>query len=79
MAHVHLGHGAAIYQLRDQAARVRYLVCEDCGRTVVVPAAIFEELGRQLETDHGFVLGDGHFAVMGHCAGCAAPRTDEST
>lgn len=75
-AHVHLGHGPALYQLRDEAADVRYLVCEACGRSIVVPATLFTTLARRLETEHGFVLGVGHFAVVGRCTTCHEPTGD---
>lgn len=70
VTHVHLGHGPAIYQLTEQAADIRHLVCELCGRDVVVPAAVFEPLRATLRRDHGFVLDARHFAVMGRCREC---------
>ncbi len=73
VTHVHLGHGPAVYQLRESAAAVRNLVCDACGRQLVVPATVFADVARTLEGDYGFVLDAGHFAVVGHCTSCA-PR-----
>src|SRR5262245_50134757 len=56
ITHVHLGHGPAVYRPREDASRVRHLVCEVCGRLVVVPAAIFSGLADQLASEHDFVL-----------------------
>ena len=42
--HVHLAHGPARYELTDVADQVRHLACERCGRDVVVPAALFDDL-----------------------------------
>jgi Fur family ferric uptake transcriptional regulator len=70
VAHVHLGHGAAVYQLAEDAAGVRHLVCEVCGRHVVVPASVIESLRERLARDHGFVLDADHFALVGRCTSC---------
>jgi Fur family ferric uptake transcriptional regulator len=72
IAHVHLGHGPAVYRLREDASQVRHLVCEVCGRLVVVPASLFSDLADRLATEHDFVLDTEHFAVVGRCRSCAA-------
>lgn len=77
VAHVHLGHGPAVYQLAQDAASVRHLVCDVCGRHIVVPTSLFEPLRRRLERDHGFVLDAGHFAVVGRCDSCAGTTKDD--
>ena len=68
--HVHLAHGAALYEVTDRVATVRHLVCESCGGTIQIPAIVLDPLRRRLERDYGFVLDSGHFALPGHCAGC---------
>jgi len=72
VSHVHLGHGPAVYQLATTAEEVRHLVCDSCGRQLVVPASVFDDVSRTLRDRYGFVLNAGHFAVVGHCTTCAA-------
>jgi len=69
--HVHLAHGPARYELTDVADRVRHLVCEQCGRDVVVPSALFDDLRATIEREYGFVMDSGHFAIPGRCHDCA--------
>ncbi|HEX6785780.1 MAG TPA: transcriptional repressor, partial [Acidimicrobiales bacterium] len=58
--HVHLAHGPARYELTDVADQVRHLACEGCGRDVVVPAALFDDLRASIEHEYGFVMDRGH-------------------
>jgi Fur family ferric uptake transcriptional regulator len=67
--HVHLAHGPALWEPTESDER-RHLVCERCGRHLVVPAAVFSELERRLAAEHGFVIDGGHFALTGRCAEC---------
>ena len=69
--HVHLAHGPALYELTDVADGIRHLACERCGRDVVVPTALFDDLRVVIERDYGFVMDGGHFAIPGRCSGCA--------
>jgi len=69
--HVHLAHGPALYELTDVADAIRHLACERCGRDVVVPTALFDDLRVVIERDYGFVMDGGHFAIPGRCSGCA--------
>jgi len=69
--HVHLAHGPALYELTDVAEQVRHLACEGCGRDIVVPSALFDELRETILRDYGFVMDGGHFAIPGRCADCA--------
>jgi Fur family transcriptional regulator, ferric uptake regulator len=71
VTHVHLGHGPAVYQLRADAAQVRHLVCEVCGRLVVVPVSLFAPVADDLASTYDFVVDTEHFAVVGRCTGCA--------
>ncbi len=67
--HVHLGHGPALWEL-THAGDGRHLVCEHCGRHLVVPADLFADLERRLADEHGFVVDRGHFALTGRCTAC---------
>ena len=69
--HVHLAHGPARYELTDVADQVRHLACERCGRDVVVPSEIFDDLRAIIEHEYGFVMDSGHFAIPGRCRDCA--------
>ena len=69
--HVHLAHGPARYELTDVADQVRHLACERCGRDVVVPADLFDDLRATVEQEYGFVMDSGHFAIPGRCRDCA--------
>ncbi len=68
--HVHLSHGAAIYE-RVDVEDVRHLVCEVCDRHVSVPASMFDGVSRQLAEHYQFTLVGSHFAIVGRCAMCA--------
>jgi Fur family ferric uptake transcriptional regulator len=69
LRHVHLSHGAAIYE-PTTADGARHLVCEVCGRHVAVPRTVFGSAGEQLARDYGFVLDGSHFAIVGRCTSC---------
>jgi Fur family transcriptional regulator, ferric uptake regulator len=68
--HVHLTHGPALFELSDVAAQIRHLACERCGRDVVVPASLFDDLRTVIEQEYGFVIDGGHFAIPGRCTDC---------
>jgi Fur family ferric uptake transcriptional regulator len=70
VSHVHLGHGPALYELSGPAAGNRHLVCQSCGRDIVVPNALFDELRQRVSEDYDFALDAGHFAVLGRCGEC---------
>jgi Fur family transcriptional regulator, ferric uptake regulator len=73
--HVHLAHGAALYELANRVSSVRHLVCEVCGRTVEIPLKLLESLRRRIEKDYDFVLDSTHFAITGRCATCERLET----
>ena len=70
VAHVHLGHGRAVYHLSDD--RHHHLVCDRCGAVVEVPEAVVAPLREQLAAGYGFVVNGRHFALPGVCRACAA-------
>jgi Fur family ferric uptake transcriptional regulator len=68
--HVHLGHGAGVYHISEEADH-QHLVCERCGTSVEIP---LEELAPVLATvtsRYGFVAEGVHFALVGVCEDCA--------
>lgn len=69
VAHTHLGHGPATYQLATGAHA--HLVCQGCGRRIEAPAALFDGLATQVLERYGFVIDPLHFAMLGRCADCA--------
>ncbi len=71
LRHVHLSHGAAIYE-PSLAEPMRHLVCEVCGRHVAVANSLFADVSATLAADYGFVLEGTHFAIVGRCSTCAA-------
>ena len=74
LRHVHLSHGAAIYEPAG-GPPMRHLVCEVCDRHVAVPASVFAGVSAALAAEHDFVLEGAHFAIVGRCASCAADLT----
>jgi Fur family ferric uptake transcriptional regulator len=64
--HVHLSHGAALYE-HAASAEVRHLVCEVCERHVAVPIDVFDVVRDRLAAEYGFVLDGSHFALVGRC------------
>ena len=68
VAHVHLGHSAAVYHLADVPHQ--HLVCDQCGAVVQVPLSLFTPLLRQIDEDFDFAVEPGHFALTGLCKAC---------
>ncbi len=68
VAHVHLGHGPALYHLA--ADRSRRLVCERCGEVIDAPESLFSEAVHRVDERFGFELRLDHFALLGRCRRC---------
>jgi Fe2+ or Zn2+ uptake regulation protein len=68
VVHSHLGHGPATYHLAT--AEHGHFVCEECGRMIEVPQAIFAGLADAAAAGYGFAIDPHHFAVLGRCADC---------
>lgn len=66
--HVHLGHGAATWQLASGEAQ--HLVCEKCGAVAHVPSEVFADALARIERDFGFRVQLTHFATSGLCRAC---------
>ena len=77
VTHVHLGHGPAVYELSGPASGTRHLVCQGCGRDIVVPSGLFDELRALVREEYDFALDAGHFALLGRCGDCARATTDD--
>ena len=68
VAHSHLGHGPATYQLASMAHS--HFVCEQCGAMIEAPDELFDGLARTAKARLGFVIDPHHFAILGRCADC---------
>ena len=79
VAHVHLGHGPAVYELSGPAAGTRHLVCQRCGRDIVVPSGLFDQLRERVRDEYDFALDAGHFALLGRCGDCLREPADRVT
>jgi len=70
VVHTHVGHGPAVYHLAGH--QHCHLVCEKCGATIEVPAALFATLRRRALTEFGFTVDARHSAVFGRCRACGS-------
>ena len=77
VAHVHLAHGPALYEL-GPSANVVHLVCEVCGRDVPVPSDVFDPVRDAIAARYDFLLTAHHFAVVGRCTACADKEPEHS-
>ncbi len=68
VAHTHVGHGAATYQLTASAHG--HFLCESCGEMLDAPDAMFRDLRRAAKSTLGFSIDPGHVAILGRCAAC---------
>jgi Fur family transcriptional regulator, ferric uptake regulator len=69
IAHSHLGHGPATYQLASLAHA--HFICEECGATIEAPDELFLGLARTAKAKVGFTINPHHFAILGRCQNCA--------
>lgn len=69
--HVHVSHGPALYEVVARSSDRRHLVCDVCGVHLTVPSEVFDQAGRTLRREYGFVLEGSHFAIVGRCRRCA--------
>jgi Fur family ferric uptake transcriptional regulator len=68
IVHTHLGHGPATYHLAASAHG--HFVCEECGKMIEAPDALFGGLARAAKDQFGFTIDPHHFAMLGRCAEC---------
>jgi Fur family ferric uptake transcriptional regulator len=69
--HVHLGHGAGLYQLAGTGEH-EYLVCERCATVASIDAARLGPARAEIARVAGFRARFDHFPMHGLCAACAA-------
>lgn len=69
IAHSHLGHGPATYQLASLAHA--HFICSSCGARSEAPDEWFAALAENARTQLGFTIDPHHFAIVGHCASCS--------
>jgi Fur family transcriptional regulator, ferric uptake regulator len=67
--HAHLGHGPATYHLVSSSHG--HFVCEECGKMIEAPDALFGSLAEAARAQFGFTIDPHHFAMLGRCADCA--------
>jgi Fur family ferric uptake transcriptional regulator len=68
VVHAHLGHGPATYHLASSAHG--HFVCEECGKMIEAPDALFAGLAKAAREKFGFTIDPHHFAMLGRCADC---------
>jgi Fur family ferric uptake transcriptional regulator len=68
VAHVHLGHGPAVYHLTEHSHA--HVVCDACGAIGAIDGSLLQAWSLQLQRTNGFALVDQHFALAGRCAAC---------
>lgn len=68
--HVHLGSGQPGTWHLTVDKDHQHLVCENCGKTIEVPAADLEPTYRALIERHGFKPNTHHFTILGFCEDC---------
>jgi Fur family ferric uptake transcriptional regulator len=69
--HVHLGHGAGLYQLTG-AGEHAYLVCERCAAVTRIDTEQLRRVRAEIAKASGFHAHFDHFPIHGLCADCAA-------
>jgi Fe2+ or Zn2+ uptake regulation protein len=69
IVHAHLGHGPATYHLANSVHG--HFVCEECGKMIEAPDAIFASLAKAAQAQFGFSINPHHFAMLGRCRECS--------
>lgn len=67
--HIHLGHGATAYHLRDTDPAHVHAECRGCGAVLDLPANALDPVVEHLAS-LGFRLDAAHTSVSGRCADC---------
>ena len=70
--HVHLGHGAGLYELVGRRER-EYLYCERCAKVTPVAVEDLDPVREQIQQRFGHRARFTHFAIVGLCEQCAHP------
>jgi Fur family transcriptional regulator, ferric uptake regulator len=69
--HVHLAHGAGLYDLAGRQP-CEYLYCEHCSSVTAVDVGELDPVRDLIKTQFGFDARFAHFAIVGTCGRCAA-------
>ncbi|MGI8822080.1 MAG: Fur family transcriptional regulator [Acidimicrobiia bacterium] len=69
LTHTHLGQGALVYHLTNEAAH-QHLMCRRCARTMGIRATEFEAFYTEITRLTGFVVEPTHGVIWGLCADC---------
>ena len=69
LRHVHFGHGPGVFHLTDEAPH-HHLVCDQCGKSVDVPAERVRPVLKAVSEELGFESDTLHFALSGRCKDC---------
>ncbi len=67
--HVHLGHGKAVYHLKNEMHR--HLVCEKCSMVIEISEDVLAPLLNEVKEKWHFTLKGDHFALLGLCENCS--------
>lgn len=67
--HTHMGHGALVYHLADEAPH-QHLICVRCGRTEAVPGSELRSFFEEITRRTGFEPDPNHVALSGICRHC---------
>lgn len=74
--HVHLGHGAGLYELVTEGER-EYVVCERCGSARAVAPSELDGVRAEIRRALGYRARFTHFPIVGLCGRCTAePERD---
>jgi Fur family ferric uptake transcriptional regulator len=68
--HIHVGHGAGLYQLAGDAGH-EYLVCERCAALTAVDAGALDAARVEITRVTGYEAHFDHFPIHGLCRECA--------
>jgi Fur family ferric uptake transcriptional regulator len=71
--HVHFAHGAGLYVLAGRQQR-EYLYCEQCSTVTAVAVEDLDPVRELIKRQFGFDARFTHFAIVGTCRRCAAPK-----
>jgi Fur family ferric uptake transcriptional regulator len=73
--HVHLGHGAGLYDLADHERE--YLVCDGCSAVRVVTRRVLDPVRLTIRASFGLEPRFDHFPIVGRCDQCNGLATKE--
>jgi Fe2+ or Zn2+ uptake regulation protein len=66
--HVHLGHAAGRYELRERSTG--WASCQGCGRSTALGAQAQAAIRAAVHDATGFDAAFSHFPLVGHCPDC---------